>query len=145
MAIKTRRAIARDIPQLLQIERACFASDRMGVARFRKAFESHFTLVVRERDDQIVAYALWSYSAGYLQRLMSIATVPPERRKGHAHALLKRCIDTARRKHEAIELTSRLSNTGAHALFKAHGFVAEPQPRGNYADGEPALHFKLDP
>jgi ribosomal protein S18 acetylase RimI-like enzyme len=138
MALKMRRAIERDIPRLLQIERACFASGRMGAASFRKAFR--FTLIVRERDDQIVAYALWSY-----ERLMSIATDPPERRKGHAHALLKRCIDMARRKSEVIELSSRLSNTGAHALFKAHGFVAEHQPRGNYPDGEPALHFKLDP
>src|ERR1700722_8185417 len=128
MTIKTRRATQGDIPRLLQIEKACFAPPPIRVRGFRDAFKFAQDLVVRERNGSIVAFALWAWSTGgdgpkcCYQRLLLIATDPSERRKGHARALLKRCVTAARGKHDCIGLTTRVSNTAARALFTTNGF-----------------------
>lgn len=146
--LKTRRAVEADLPRLLEIEKAAFESRPIGARGFRDAFKFGMSLFVRVRDHEIVAFIQWSWQPDdrgtrcSLLRVNLIAVVPEERRRGHASSLLKRAIAEASRKHDFIELTSRKSNTGAHAFFAKHGLVRNTRMRGVYPDGEAMVHFK---
>lgn len=78
--------------------------------------------------------------------LLNVATLPDERRKGHARRLMDHMLRVARGSGcRAVLLEVRRSNTAALALYQAYGFRSVGLRAGYYPDnGEDAVLMTLD-
>jgi len=91
-----------------------------------------------------VAFALvWSVADEL--HLLDMATLPAERRRGHARALLCELLAYARREHKRLLLLEvRRSNEGAISLYRSLGFETTGVRRGYYSDtDEDALEMRI--
>lgn len=148
MAVRTRRGTEADLPLLLALEKGCFKDRPFKSARFKEVFKYGQDLLVRERDGKLIALGVWTWTPtteGRSERLHLLCVAPEERRQGHASALMKQQLVSAKKEATVfVEVTTRVSNTVAHAFLEHFAFVAEPRSRGTYPDAEPALHWRLE-
>ena len=78
--------------------------------------------------------------AGPTADILTIAVHPDHRRQGHASALLDHGLhQLSQQGVEELFLEVRTDNTGAIALYTAHGFTEVGQRRRYYSDGQDAL------
>jgi len=94
-------------------------------------------------DGHLVAFLLVWHVADEIH-VLNLATLPSERRRGYARALLEHVIDGARRgavRHVLLEV--RRSNAPAIALYRGQGFVAAGLRRKYYQDNEDAIEMAL--
>jgi len=85
-----RKARLSDIPALLNIENACFDTDRLSERSFKRWVQADTgELLVGTRDDEIVCYGLILVHRGTrLARLYSLAVAPEMRGQGLASKML---------------------------------------------------------
>lgn len=95
---------------------------------------------------ELLGYAgLWFGDGAGDADLLTIATLPAARRRGVATAMLTRLVERARQAGcGAVLLEVRVSNTGAQALYRRHGFVPIGRRRRYYlAPVEDALVMRV--
>ena len=96
---------------------------------------------------ELLGYAgLWFGDGAGDADLLTIATLPAARRRGVATPMLTRLVGRARQAGcGAVLLEVRVSNTGAQALYRRHGFVPIGRRRRYYlAPVEDALVMRVD-
>lgn len=132
---------AADLEAVLAIASASFAHPWR-----RPAFEEELARpiarcrVLRGGDSaEIEAYAIWWIVAGE-QHLLSMATAPSARRRGHGRVLLEDMLEAARRQDVGETfLEARSDNTAALALYAALDFEQLDVRPGYYEDGKDAI------
>ncbi|MGI8709394.1 MAG: GNAT family N-acetyltransferase [Acidimicrobiales bacterium] len=130
-AVRLRRAWRRDHDPVLDIDGRAFdafwALDRRGLDdAVRATPSSRFRLAV-ERQGPVVGYAVTGRASdrGYLQRL---AVDPDQHRQGLGSALVADSLRWLRRNGARVAVVNTQEhNHGAFALYRANGFVPEPQ------------------
>jgi ribosomal-protein-alanine N-acetyltransferase len=134
----------RDPQAVLAIDQACFAQGTVNVsAEFERPWSRMW--VVRENaSDEPRAFLLAWLVVDELH-VLSVATLPPFRRRGMARALLEHAIDFAReQKVRSILLEVRRSNAAAIRLYRTFGFSATALRPRYYADNlEDAVEMSL--
>lgn len=131
---------AGDVDAAAEIERVVF-SDPWPPSFFRGELGTPGTWArVAEREGAMAGYSLAWLADGH-GHLGNLAVVPAQRRRGVARVLLADLFAEAeRRAVREITLEVRVSNAGAQALYREHGFRLAGLRRGYYRDtGEDAL------
>lgn len=125
-SIIIRQASSDDIPQLLEIEQACFATDRLSPRSFKRFIqEARCDIYVCSGDSTLWGYYLLLYRQGTsLARLYSIAVHPAQRGKGLAALLLTDAEQKASARHCALlRLEVRQDNPAAINLYQTRGYL----------------------
>ena len=148
-----RLAETRDLPSMLEIERASF-SDPWTSDAFESAFALHRMrlFVAEERSDEGRgdAHALVGYVVALLlgdeAEIADLAVAPVARRRGIGRVLLDRTLrDLSERGVDAVFLEVRESNSAARALYESRGFVSVGRRPGYYRQPlEDALILKWE-
>lgn len=149
-----RPATTADIPALLDIEAACFESDRLNRRSFHHMLtRAKASLFVAERASGVVAgYGLVLFHTGTaLARLYSLA-VHPDAAGGGVGAALVDHAESVTREHEcvALRLEVRADNAAAIGLYERLGYRrlrALPHYYDDDGDGwryEKQLHWTPD-
>lgn len=145
-ASRVRPATPADLDALVQLENACFSSDRISRRSFRHLLShGHMSCVVAEEEDGALAgYALVLYrGTTSLARLYSIAVAPDRQGRGHARALMAAAEAAARDEGCAVmRLEVRPDNTGAIALYRALGYQEFAVYQRYYEDLSDALRMQ---
>lgn len=142
-------ALARpsDRPQLDQLERSAFDTDRISVRSWRRLLVSAGArvFVCRSNGKIVGACVVLLRNSASVARLYSLAVAPQARGSGLAARLLAAALSDARQQGYAVlRLESRCDNAAAHRLFQRHGFTPCGTKPGYYQDGEDALCFERD-
>jgi ribosomal protein S18 acetylase RimI-like enzyme len=142
--VPLRDATLADIEDLISLETASFAGDRLSRRSFRHfigASSAAIRVAIEER--RIVGYALLLFRAGNrVARLYSLA-VDPEARGGGVGGKHLGDVDLTARRHGAasISLEVRTDNAPAIALYRRAGFEPNGMRESYYDDGATALRF----
>ena len=138
-----RKAEARDLGALAEIERSCFDKTRFPLQLLRRmAVCSDFLTLVVEGEAGVVGYAS-AHLAGPEARLISIAVAPAERGKGAAKELLARLEQGCRRTGMGrISLEVAVSNALALRLYLVNGYLIKGMIRDYYGEGEDAFYME---
>ncbi|MGR9044397.1 MAG: ribosomal protein S18-alanine N-acetyltransferase [Gammaproteobacteria bacterium] len=143
--IEFRSAVKQDVKQLLQIENRCFTLDRLSARNFYWMLEKgHADIILAERGDTIVGYALLLYRRGTsLARLYSFAVLPEYRGSGIGAALLKQAEQRVK-DYDCVylRLEVRPDNLGAIALYNRLGYRQFDIKEDYYEDHSEALCFE---
>lgn len=120
-----RPATLGDIPQLVEIEKVCFDSDRLSRRNFRYMLtKGHADTLVAEQDGRLVGYAMVLFHRGTsLARLYSIAVTQEARQGGLGRRLVAAAEDAALA-HDCIymRLEIRVDNKASLRLFESMGY-----------------------
>lgn len=135
-----------DVDDLLAIECAAFASDRIGRLEFEELTQSPeaAVLIARYGAAQAGALVMKQVGAGLETEayLYSLGVVPEFRRMGVGDALLDGAVAMASRWQAwRIVLEVRPDNIGAIAFYEDAGFVTFGRRSGWYEDGSSALRM----
>ncbi len=136
---KIKRFEWKDITEVMQIEREAFEKDRWDEIEFMKwheMFPNGF-LVAEDHNNKIIGYIICDRE-GYIH---SIAVKRTEQRKGIGKALIEE--ETNIINTDEFYLHVRASNKNAIRFYEKLGFQKTQIFSGIYADGEDALHMKL--
>ena len=130
----------KDLPEILALERACFAfpwTEEMLVSSFRSPL---FWGVLAEEDGEILGY-LGGETLYELSETLVVAVKKSARNKGLATELFARFEKEAREKGaEKAMLEVRVSNTAARALYEKLGYAPIAVRKKYYPDnGEDAI------
>lgn len=143
--IRIRESSLADLDALVDIENACFDSDRLSRRSFRDFIRhGRSTLLVSEGEAGINGYVLILYRRGTaLARLYSIALAPSARGGGLAAALMGAGEDIAR-DHDclSLRLEVRPDNAAAIALYTRLGYRQFGKYLDYYEDHADALRFE---
>lgn len=133
-----------DLNAILKIERESFPKspyDRMTFIHLHSLYPQHFLVYTGTTDHEkghIRGYIIFSPEG----HIISLAVLPPERRKGIARALLRKAMATPHLKGLYAEV--RRSNLGAQAFYSQMGFrIVGVVP--NYYENEDALIIQWNP
>lgn len=143
----TEPMTAAHLPEVLAIERACFASPwpEEGFIPEPGAFWAR-ALVLRDRTrpGAVRGYICFWLLEGEME-IQNIAVRPGDRRAGGAWHLMSAAVETAAAQgcgHAWLEV--RPSNKGAIALYRRWGFRTVGRRKDYYEDGEDALIMRAD-
>ncbi|RLQ22617.1 GNAT family N-acetyltransferase [Seongchinamella sediminis] len=140
-----RPAALADLDALLQLEAACFATDRLSRRSFRRWLQApHGSLLVAERDSTLLGYGLiWCHRGTRLARLYSLAVDPAARGQGVASGLLQALeAAAARRGRLFMRLEVAASNSAAIRLYENSGYRAFGAYPHYYEDEGDALRMQ---
>jgi len=124
-AVRLRRALAVDLPAILEVDRACFDpqwnKDESIISP--SILEAPYFMAA-EIDGQIVGYAFaTSHFAGRLMHLVRIAVLPEYRGQSIGVRLLADVVEFARiRGADLMTLNTQAHNTAAQRLYEWFGF-----------------------
>ena len=144
-AVRLRRACAKDIGALSQLEQSAFAGDRISRRSWRGLIaRASATVTVAATSGGIVGASVLLHSAHTsVARLYSIAVDPVARGQGIARMLLETAIENARAAGASVlRLETRVDNKAAQSLFRRHGFAPLDRKPTYYDDGTDALRFQ---
>ncbi|MBF0175900.1 MAG: GNAT family N-acetyltransferase [Magnetococcales bacterium] len=143
--VQLRPACVADIPNMEQIERACFATDRLAGKHFRHLLtRGHAITLIALLATRIQGYGLLllrrnSRSA----RLYSLAIHPAERRAGLGRIVLSGLEEIAiSHQLTSIHLEVRVDNAPAIAFYHGLGYRSCAILAGYYADHQDAYRMK---
>jgi ribosomal protein S18 acetylase RimI-like enzyme len=140
-----RTASMTDLEALLQLESACFATDRLSRRSFQRWIKApHAHLLVAENGADLLAYGLvWCHRGTRLARLYSLAVAPGSRGLGLATDILAGLeAEAARRGRLFLRLEVAVNNTAAIALYERAGYRAFGAYRHYYEDDGDALRMQ---
>ena len=133
-----------DLNAILKIERESFPKspyDRMTFIHLHSLYPQNFlvyTGVPPDQEDRIWGYIIFSPEG----HIISLAVLPPQRRKGIGRELLRKAIEAPHLKKLQAEV--RRSNLGAQAFYSRMGFrIVGAVP--NYYGNEDALVIQWTP
>jgi len=120
-----RPATLDDIPRLVEIEKACFESDRLNRRNFRYMLtKGHAETLVAEQEGRIEGYVMVLFHRGTsLARLYSIAVSGGARRSGLGRELVA-ATEAVALAHDCIymRLEIRVDNTPSLQMFERLGY-----------------------
>ena len=134
-----REMTVADLPKVMEIEEACFASPWTLSEYLYELLENPFsTLFVYEEAGEIIGmFDVWVTFE--VAQLANIATKPSYQRQGIGQKLMDELIAFCERQAcENITLEVRVSNEKAIALYAKNGFVHSHIRKNYYEDGEDA-------
>jgi ribosomal protein S18 acetylase RimI-like enzyme len=144
-SIRIRRAVDADLPALVALEQASFATDRMSARQFRRHVRgSGAAVLAATRANDIVGAAVVFFHASHrIARLYSIAVARSARGFGVGGRLLA-AAERAAREHgsASMRLEVRASNAAARRLYETRGYVAFAEKAAYYEDGEDAIRYE---
>jgi ribosomal-protein-alanine N-acetyltransferase len=133
-----------DLPEVVNIERACFANPWTGPL-FLQELDVSFSRIV-------LARARYGPIAGYLCRwfvadevhVLNVAVAPAYRGRGLGTALMEEALREARdARARAVTLEVRRSNVDGRRLYESFGFEQVGARPNYYGRGEDALIMRL--
>jgi ribosomal-protein-alanine N-acetyltransferase len=133
-----------DLSAILKIERESFPKspyDRMTFIHLHSFYPQNFLVYIGatpDQKDQIWGYIIFTPEG----RIISIAVLPSQRRKGIGKKLLQKAMEIPQLKTLQVEV--RRSNLGAQAFYSRMGFVTVGAVR-NYYGNEDALIMQWIP
>ena len=140
-----RNATQEDLPELLEIEKQCFETDRLSKRSFLRFIKpgSHELLILTEAN-QLQAYVLILYRTGTnLARLYSIAVLPGCQGKGFAKQLLIAVEEkVGARFCVFIRLEVNVKNLNAIGLYNKYGYSEIARIPSYYEDGSDAFRME---
>ena len=141
-----RKAKISDIPQLLEVENACFDYDLLERRNFHWMIKhAHSLFLVMEYKTKLIGYGLVLINKGTsLARLYSICTLKEFQGHGLASQLIRELEDQAADNEDCayLRLEVKEGNKGAIKLYKKLGYVKFTQKEDYYEDGSTALCFE---
>ena len=138
---KIRAMKERDIPRIMEIERASFVTPwTEGLFKSQLAFKDRVINLVLIEAEVIVAYAA-AWIAYDEIHLMSIAVAPERRERGFGEEMLVNVLKTGRARGAARAILEvREGNETARRFYRKHGFCEIGRRRAYYSDtGEDAI------
>ncbi|MFJ2362420.1 GNAT family N-acetyltransferase/peptidase C39 family protein [Pseudomonas sp. NPDC087697] len=145
MNLVFRLAVLDDLAALLKLEQQCFTTDRLNSRNFQWMINrAHGQLIVAERADQLLGYALVLFHRGTsLARLYSIAIAVQARGTGLGKQLLER-IEACALEHDCayLRLEVRTDNPAAIALYERNGYRRFALIHDYYEDHADALRLE---
>jgi len=134
-----RRMTARDLPEVLAIERASFPNP-WPESTFRGELQntglSTPLAAVEEETGRVIGYVIYWTIVDEAQ-INNIAVHPGLRRRGIAEAMFREVIDGLRvRGARFISLEVRMSNAAARRLYEKFGFEPLDVRKGYYSNPE---------
>ena len=139
-----RRAAPEDLTAILRIETKCFARDAWNRDQFLDylAQPERSIFLVATINGIARAYAV-AYHTASRAEIDSIAVSTAHRGKGMAAALLRRAMNSLRKRDlPAVFLNVRLDNHAAIRLYRKLGFERIRRVGDYYEDGAPALRMR---
>ncbi|MDH5190993.1 MAG: GNAT family N-acetyltransferase/peptidase C39 family protein [Gammaproteobacteria bacterium] len=140
-----RPAVQNDVDQLMEIETACFETDRLSRRSFMNFVRQgpHDLLVLAE-EDKVLGYVLNLYRSGTnLARMYSIAIAPDEQGKGLSQYLLDAAEQAAiARNCVFIRLEVNIDNKAARNLYEKSHYKTIDRISEYYEDGTDALRME---
>lgn len=138
-AVRVRRAELSDLDDLVTLEQASFATDRLSRAQYRRHLDSDsaLVLVASANHRRFLGTAVVFFRKGSrVARLYSIATHAQARGKGVGSALLQ-SVEAHARRHGCTELRLevRTDNAAALSLYERLGYRRIGALPGYYEDG----------
>lgn len=137
-----RIASAEDIPAILAIERASFASpwtEKMFADELKNEWSNVWVAEAGE-PRRVVAFTVFWVACDEIH-VLNVAVAPEERRRGHARLLLRSILafgEHRRMSHVVLEV--RPSNLGAQRLYQSLDFrPVGVRPRYYQDNGEDAI------
>ncbi|MFO0983230.1 MAG: GNAT family N-acetyltransferase [Planctomycetota bacterium] len=141
-----RRGSVADLEQILAVENACFATDRMDAAEYRRylARGASEVWVIARRRRIAATLVLARRARAHSLRVYSIAVHPDHRGHGLARRLMQQAIARARTLGmDRLTLEVRPDNAAAMALYASLGMRRVRELAGYYEDGASALKLAL--
>jgi [ribosomal protein S18]-alanine N-acetyltransferase len=142
---RVRRARVADLPRLVALENAVFATDRMSARQLRHHVANpKADVLVAERGDTLAGVAVVFFNADHrIARLYSIAVAPEARGAGIGEELLVAAERRARmRGRDRFRLEVRTDNAAARRLYERRGYRAFGAKAGYYEDGRDAVRYE---
>ncbi|HUG93539.1 MAG TPA: ribosomal protein S18-alanine N-acetyltransferase [Planctomycetaceae bacterium] len=134
LRVQIRWLIRRDMPEVLEIERASFEfawteEDFLCCLRQRNCIG-----MVAEHDHEIVGFMVYELHKSRL-RILNFAVRPDCRRHGIGRQMIQRLVDKlSQQRRQEIVLHVRERNLAAQLFFRGQGFRAVAVVRGHYDD-----------
>lgn len=134
-----------DREAIASIDQACFGQATVNLGAELERPWAHVWVARPGGDGTTPAALLLAWSVADELHILSIATMPANRRTGLARALLAHAVDFARRQRaQRVQLEVRRSNRAAIRLYRAFGFSATGIREQYYADNlEDAIEMAL--
>jgi ribosomal-protein-alanine acetyltransferase len=134
-----------DLHQLMEIEKACFETDRLSRRSFLHFIKSgaHELLVICD-DVRVLGYVLLLYRAGTnLTRMYSLAIAPDAQGQGLSKRLLNAAEQSAQKHHCAfMRLEVNVNNALAISLYKRDGYKTIGTIKNYYENDDDALRME---
>jgi len=143
--VHVRRATINDLDDIVALENASFASDRVSVRQWRHHLESlSADVLLAIRDRRVVGAAMLLFHRRHrVARLYSIAVAASERGRRIGERLLHAAeLAAARRESRALRLEVRADNAAAQRLYERNGYRSIGERRGYYEDGANARRYE---
>ena len=145
-APRMRPATPEDIDDLVAIENAAFASDRISRRSFRALISrpTAETIVAEDGEGRLLGYAMLLFRKGTgLARLYSIAVAPAAKGLGVGRKLLEKAEEAAvRHDRFLLRLEVREDNIAAISLYRRPGYRRIGLYHDYYEDHSAALRFE---
>lgn len=139
MAIEIVKAVITDIPEILNLEKACFAQDAWTFLDLAGLFCHHRSIRLKALvDDEFAGFAAAEESK--LERVAWITTVgvfAAFRKKGIGTALVNACEQAVRQ--PCMRLAVSIENADAIRLYRSLGYHQIDSWKNYYAGGRDAL------
>jgi ribosomal protein S18 acetylase RimI-like enzyme len=144
--IKIRKAKVGDIPQLIEVENACFDYDQLSRRNFHWMIKkAHSIFMVLEYKSKLIGYGLVLINRGTsLARLYSICTLSEYQGFGLASKLIS-CLEKKAADDEDcayLRLEVKENNKSAIKLYEKLGYVKFTEKDDYYDDGKAALCYE---
>ncbi len=143
--VHVRRATINDLDDVVALENASFASDRVSARQWRHHLESlSAEVLLAIRDRRVVGAAMLLFHRRHrVARLYSIAVDANERGRRLGERLLRAAeLAAARRESRVLRLEVRADNASAQRLYERNGYRLIGERLGYYEDGATARRYE---
>ncbi len=139
-----RRAVAADLPRLVELERAAHTHPWSDAQLARELSTPYAIVLCAEGEGARVDGFIVYWVIHDEVHILDVVTAPEARRQGLGRTLMLAALEAAgRRGAVRAMLEVRRSNAPAIALYRALGFLHDTVRRGYYQDGEDAVLMSL--
>lgn len=143
--VHVRRATINDLDDIVALENAAFAADRVSARQWRHHLESlSAEVLLAIRDRRVVGAAMLLFHRRHrVARLYSIAVNVNERGRRLGERLLHAAeLAAARRESRVLRLEVRADNASAQRLYERNGYRPIGERLGYYEDGATARRYE---
>ena len=146
--VRIRWFTKNDIPEMLEIEQACFSARSWTEEDFLSCLHGNNTIgmvATSNADDRVVGFMIYDLQESQ-RLLLSLAVAPEEQRLGVGTALIEYLKWRINPRRPEVQLALRESNLAAQLFFKSAQFRATAVFSDYFPDGEDAyvMRFKKE-
>ena len=145
MSFNIDQALTDDIPQLVQLEKNCFLTDRLSATQFKYLIKSNNEILVVKQRQRIIAYGIILFRKNSsIARLYSLAVHAKYRRHGIAQKLNDAISQHAQQRAcTQIRLEVRKDNDAAIRFYKKNGYKIFAEYKKFYEDKTDAWRMQF--